>query len=164
MVGFYEMLVLSSRRPRPPGRREISIWTKICGIPLEHALFAGGILETAILIAKIEELQKLDACEKYLRRLNAKEVDGSAKLSGRDYEFQEPTLRRESTVKRENLNGESHGDREEFRPEESEDDADARKDFWSIQGYFIYRHHVEPRVQFFVPREKIIPYLQDLHC
>ena len=92
MVGFYEMLVLSSRRPRPPGRREISIWRKICGIPLEHALFAGGIWETAILIAKIEELQKLDACEKYLRRLNAKEVYGSAKLSGRDYEFQEPTL------------------------------------------------------------------------
>ena len=65
-------------------------------------------------------------------RMNAKEVlvtqrdeefvflvaDGSAKLSRRDYEFQEPTLRRESTVRRENLSGESHGDREEFRPEE----------------------------------------------
>ena len=45
-------------------------------------------------------------------------ADGSAKLSGRDYELQEPTLRRESTVRREDLNGESHGDREEFRPEE----------------------------------------------
>ena len=55
------------------------------------------------------------------RRLNAKEVlitqkdvefvfpvtDGSAKLSVRDYEFQEPTLRRESTVRRENLSVES---------------------------------------------------------
>ena len=30
-------------------------------------------------------------------------ANGSAKLSGRDYEFQEPTLRRESTVRRENL-------------------------------------------------------------
>ena len=39
--------------------------------------------------------------------------------------------------KRENLSGESHGDREEFQPEESEDDVEARKDFWSIQGYFI---------------------------
>ena len=51
----------------------------------------------------------------YPRRLNAKEVlitqkggefvllvaNGSAKLSGIDYVFQEPTLRRESTVKRE---------------------------------------------------------------
>ena len=48
-------------------------------------------------------------------------------------QFQEPTARRESTVKRENLNGESHGDSEEFRPEESED--------------FIYCHHIEPKVQ-----------------
>ena len=45
-------------------------------------------------------------------------ADDPAKLSGRDYEFQEPTLRWESTVRRENLSGESHGDREEFRPEE----------------------------------------------
>ena len=43
--------------------------------------------------------------------------------------------------------GESHGDKEEFPPEESEDDAEARKDFRSIQGYFIYCHHIEPRVQ-----------------
>ena len=38
-------------------------------------------------------------------------ADGSATFSGRDYEFQEPTLRREYTVRRENLSGESHGDR-----------------------------------------------------
>ena len=50
-------------------------------------------------------------------------ADGSAKLSGRDCEFQEPTLRRESTVRRRNLSGESsHGDREEFTPEETKDD------------------------------------------
>ena len=50
-------------------------------------------------------------------------ADGSAKLSGRDCEFQEPTLRRESTVRRRNLSGESsHGVREEFTPEETKDD------------------------------------------
>ena len=59
-----------------------------------------------------------------------------------DYEFQEPTLRREYTVRRENLSGESRGDREEFRPEETKDDAGIHKDFWSIQGDFIYHHHV----------------------
>ena len=32
-------------------------------------------------------------------------ADGTAKLSGRDYELQESTLRRESTVMRENLKG-----------------------------------------------------------
>ena len=56
-------------------------------------------------------------------------ADGSAKLSGRDYEFQEPTLRWESTVRRENLSGESHGDRKEFQPEETKDDGGINKEF-----------------------------------
>ena len=42
---------------------------------------------------------------------------------------QEPTLRREYTVRRENLSGEYYGDREDFRHEETKDDAEARKDF-----------------------------------
>ena len=90
-------------------------------------------------------------------------ADGSAILSGRDNEFQEPTLRRESTVRRQNLSGESHGVREEFQPEETKDDAEARKDFWSIEENFICRHHIEPRVQFFVPREGSFPISPNLH-
>ena len=80
----------------------------------------------------------MDASEIYPRRLNAKEVlishkdgefvfpvaDGSATLSGRDHEFQEPTLGREHTAERENLSGESQGDKEEFQPEETKDDAE----------------------------------------
>ena len=80
----------------------------------------------------------------YPRRLNAKEVlitlkdgefvcpvaDGSARSSARDYEFQEPTPRRESTVRRQNLSGESQGDREEFQPEESKkNDEEVHQDF-----------------------------------
>ena len=84
-------------------------------------------------------------------------VDGSAKLSGRDYKFQEPTVQRESTVRSKNLSGESHGDRKEFQPEETKDDEEIPKDFWSIQGDFIYRHHIEPRVQLYVPREESFP-------
>ena len=84
-------------------------------------------------------------------------ADGSAKLSGRDYEFQEPTLRREHTVKRENLCGESQDDREECQPEETKDDVETQNDFWSIQGDFVYRHHVEPRVQLHVPKEESFP-------
>ena len=34
------------------------------------------------------------------------------------------------------------------------DDAEARADFWSIQGDFIHRHHNEPRVQLNVPTEE----------
>ena len=116
-----------------------------------------------------KELEKLDASEIYPRRLSAKEVlithkdgeyvfpvaDGSATVSGRDGAFQEPTLRREHTMKREeNLSGESQGDREEFQPEETKDDAETQHDCWSIQRDFIYRRHVEPRVQFFVPKEE----------
>ena len=114
----------------------------------------GEFWEENILIAQIEELEKIDASEIYPRRPNAKEVlstqqngefvflvaDGSAKLSGRDYEFQEPTLRREYTVKKENLSGESHGEREEFRPEETKDDEGINKDFWA---------HAEARKQFY---------------
>ena len=84
-------------------------------------------------------------------------ADGSATLSGRDYEFQEPTLRREHTVRKENLSGESPGDREEFQPEETKDDAETQGDFWSIQGDFIYRYHSEPRVQLYVPKEESLP-------
>ena len=71
------------------------------GIFLGYALIAGGIWEGDILIADIEELENLDASEIYPQRLNAKEVlvtqrkgefafplDGTVKLSVRDYEFQ----------------------------------------------------------------------------
>ena len=72
------------------------------------ALIAGGIWKGDILIADIEELEKMDASEIYSQRINAKEVlitqkgeefifpvaDGTAKSSVRDYEFQELTPRR----------------------------------------------------------------------
>ena len=108
-----------------------------------YALIAGRIWKGDILIAVIEELENLEASEVYPERLNAKEVlitqrkgelvllvaDGTAKLSGRDHEFQEPTLRREQTVRRESFSGESQGEAEETQPTESRDDVEARKDF-----------------------------------
>ena len=56
------------------------------------------------MIADLEDCENMDASEIYPRRINAKEVlitpnrekyvfpvtDGTAKLSGRDYEFREP--------------------------------------------------------------------------
>ena len=68
-----------------------------------------GLWKGDILIA--EDLEKLDASTIYLQTINAKDVltsqkrdefkfpvvDGTAKLSGRDHEFREPTLRREQT-------------------------------------------------------------------
>ena len=43
-------------------------------------------------------------------------------------------------------------------PQDSYPDAgEARNDFWSISGNFIYRHHVEPRVKLCSPREESFP-------
>ena len=36
------------------------------------------------------------------------------------------------------------------------DDAEAKIDFWSFTGDFIYRHHVEPRVKMHMPERRII--------
>ena len=41
------------------------------------------------------------------------------------------------------------------------DDAEAKNDFRSIMGDFMYRHHVEPRVKLYVPREESFAILAD---
>ena len=124
-----------------------------------------------ILIADLEDLEKLDASEMYPRRINAKEVlishkrdefiflaaDGTAKLSGRDYEFRESTLWLGQTVWIEDVSGELQSEPGGSEPTESTDDAEARADFWSIQGDFFYRHHIEPGVQLHVPKEESFP-------
>ena len=97
------------------------------------------------MITDIEELENLDASEICPRRLNGKEVltpqrgenfifsdaDGTAESSGRDYEFREPTPRREQPVRSEDLSGETQGESGESQPTEPTDDAEARKDFSS---------------------------------
>ena len=35
--------------------------------------------------------------------------------------------------------------------------GEAINDFWSMSGNFIYRHHVEPRVKLYSPREESFP-------
>ena len=80
-------------------------------------------------------------------------ADGTAKMSERDYEFREPTQRREPTVRSEDFSSELQGETGESQPTESKDVAEARADFWSIHGDFIHRHN-EPPVQLYVPREE----------
>ena len=69
----------------------------------------------------------------------------------------EPTLRRKQLVRSEDLRQELQGISERSQPTEAKDDAEDRKDFRSIEGDFIYRHHIEPRVQLFVPKEETFP-------
>ena len=114
----------------------------------------------------------MDPSEVHPQRINAKEVltpqrrenfmfpvaDVTAKLSGGDHEFREPTPRREQPVGSEDISGELQGELEGPQPTETKDDAEARKDFWSMEGDFISRHHVEPPpVQLCVPREETFP-------
>ena len=127
----------------------------------------GRNLERQFSVADIGELEKVDASEIYLRRINAKErfrprkgdnfilpaADGTATLSGRDYKFRESTPRQEQPAESENLSGEFQGEPGGFQSTESRDAAECRKDFWSVQGDFIHRRHTEPRVQLNVPKE-----------
>ena len=83
-------------------------------------------------------------------------ADGSTKLSGRDHEFQEPTLRRKQTVRRE-FQWKFSWRSGIVSTCRTKNDAEARKDFLSVQGEFIYRHHIEPRVQLYVQKKETFP-------
>ena len=137
-------------------------------------LYAGGIWKGDIMIADVEELEQMDASELHARRLIAKEVltqmkgesfifpvaDGTVKLSGGDQDVRTSTLIQDSPDRGEeqdNLRGESEGSSSTPRRDSSWYDGEAGHDFWSIPGNFIYRHHVEPRVKLYVPREESFP-------
>ena len=137
------------------------------GIFLGYALYAGGIWKRRhIMVADIEELEEMDASELHARRLNAKEVltpmkgdnfifpvaDGTVKPAGGDRRLKPSTLirdRPERGEEQEILRGESGGlsSPSPHQEDSTRDDAEAKNEFWSIMGDFIYRHHVEIRVR-----------------
>ena len=111
------------------------------------------------MIADIEEMEKpglgrnpssVAQCNRSVNATKERETfrfptaDGTAKLFGRDHGVREPTLRRKQLARSEDLREELQGISERSQPTEAKDDAEARKDFWSIEGDFIYRHHIEP--------------------
>ena len=141
------------------------------GIFLGYLLHAGGIWKGDILVADIEDLEQMDASEIYAKRLKAKEVlspmsgekfifpiaDGTVKLSGEDQVLRTSTLIRDSPDRGEeieNLLRESDGSPPQ---DSSPSDGEARNDFWPISGNYIYRHHVDPGVKLYVPREQSFP-------
>ena len=143
------------------------------GLFLGYALYAGGIWKGDVLVADLEELEKMDASEIYSKRLNAKEVifpkekgefifpiaDGRIKTLGGNQDLRTSTL-----VRHRPIQGESDIDfLEESEgslppPQDSFPDAgEAINDFWSMSGSSIYRRHVEPRVKLYSPREESFP-------
>ena len=153
----------------PSIRKESLIWI----VPWIRCVRV-GIWKGDILVADIEELETVDASEIYSKRLNAEEVvfpkengnfilpiaDGRIKLLGGDQE-----LRTSTSIRQRPIRGESHvdflGELEGSPlppPQDSYPDAfEARNDFWSMSGNFIYRRHVDPRVKLYSPREKSFP-------
>ena len=143
------------------------------GLFLGYALYAGGIWKGDVLVADLEELETMDASEIYSNRLNAKEViipnekrriyfpiaDGRIKTLGGDQDLRTSTLIRHRPIQ-----GESHldflGESEGSLPQPQDsllDAGEAINDFWSMSGNFVYRHHVEPRVKLYSPREESFP-------
>ena len=82
-------------------------------------------------------------------------ADGTVKLSGGDEAFRKSTLKRDHSIRGEELRDDIRGESDGSQPTDTMmDDREARNDFWSIEGTCIYRHDVEPGVQLFVPKEE----------
>ena len=126
------------------------------GIFLGYVLIAKGIWKGDILVADIEDLDMMDASDIYPRRIKAKEV----LISQKDDEFVETTNSEyplQGAIKLwgvkisvENFKA----NRKLLNRQKQKMTLEPRRDFWSMQDDFIYRHHIEPRVQLHVPKEK----------
>ena len=143
------------------------------GLLIGYAFYAVGFWKGDVLVADLQELETMDASEIYSKRLNANEVvfpkengklifpiaDGRIKPLGGDQELRTSTLVRKRPIRGEghvDFLGESEGSLPQ--PQDSFPDAgEAISDFRPMSGNFIYRHHVEPRVKLYSPREESFP-------
>ena len=161
LVEYHPITAKDQSRIHQFGKKVLS------GLFLGYALYAGGIWKGDVLIADLEELETMDASEIYSKRHNAKEVIfpkekgefifhsqmDESNLGG-DQDLRTSTLIRQRPIQGENhidFLGESEGS---LPPPHA---SEAIHDFWSISGNFIYRHHVEPRVKLYSPREESFP-------
>ena len=110
----------------------------------------------------------MDASEIYSKRLNAKEAISpkeNLKIHFSSRRWTNQTFWTRSTFAREDpIRGASHvdflGESEGSLPPPHDslpDAGEAKNEFWSMSGNFIYRHHVEPRVKLYSLREESFP-------
>ena len=89
-------------------------------------------------------------------------ADGTVKIFGGEQRLRTSTLTRDRLERGEEpeiLQGNSDGwyTPSNLEEDSTRDDEEAKNDFWTITGEFIYRHHVVPRVELYVPREETFP-------
>ena len=89
-------------------------------------------------------------------------ADGTVKIFGREQRLITSTLYRdrpERGEEQEILQGNSGKwyTPSHLQEDSTRDDEEAKNDFWTITGEFIYRHHVVPRVKLYVPKEESFP-------
>ena len=138
---------------------------------LSYVFCAEEIWNGNILNEVCKELEQMDRSELHVRRLYAKEVltsmkgetfifpvaDGTVKVSGRDRYLRTSFLIRDSPDRREerkNLREISVGFYSTSWQDTTWYDDEAKNDFWSISGDFIYRDHVEHRVKLYLSSEE----------
>ena len=173
IIPFGSLVEYHPRTAKDQSRVHQFVKKVLPGLFFGYALYAGGIWKGDVLVADLEELETMDASEIYSKRLNAKEVifpeekgefifpiaDGRIKTLGGDQDLRTSTLTRRRPIQGESnidLLGEPEGSLPQ--PQDSFPDAgEAIDDFWSMSGNFMYRHHVEPRVKLYSPREESFP-------
>ena len=87
-------------------------------------------------------------------------ANATVKISGEDQDLRTSALVRDHPDRGEEqevLQGESDGSSSTLRQDSSWYDGETKSDFWSISGDVIHRHHVEPRVELYVPTEETFP-------
>ena len=133
------------------------------GLFLGYALYALQTLRSWIRWTHWKSTQKKTQCERgdisHKENLFFQSQMDESKPRGGDQDLRTSTLVRHRPVQGEsNIDclGESEGSLPQ--PQDSLPDAvEAINDSWSMSGSFIYRHHVEPRVKLFSPREESYP-------
>ena len=114
------------------------------------------------MVADIGDLEEMDTSELAARRLNAKEVSAPQRSGNFIFLAADETVRnfgREQRLRTSTLTRDrpERGEEPELQVDSTRDDEEAKSDFWTITGDFIYRHHVEPRVKLYVPTEESFP-------
>ena len=87
------------------------------------------------------------------------QMDELTSLGG-DQDLRTSTLIRDHPIRGEDQRdflGETEGSPPPPPHDSFPDAGEARNDFWSMSGNFIYRHHVEPSVKLYSPREESFP-------